>query len=1067
MKFESLFPLCFFGLVSSLTATEPTKEQADFFEKQVRPLLTEKCFSCHSEAAKKNKGGLTVDSIASLLQGGDSGPAIVPGKPETSKLIEAVRYANEDLQMPPKAKLAASEIETLEKWVKMGAPWPNTGKASTKRTGKITDEDRKWWAFQPVEPVVVPEIAGVASPIDRWIQQKLNQSKLTPAPEADRRVLIRRLTFDLTGLPPTPGEVEAFLKDESPNAYEKLVNRLLDSPRFGERSARLWLDLVRYADSDGYRLDEYRPNAWRYRDYVVQSLNADKPYDRFVQEQLAGDELFPGDPQALVATGYLRHWVYEYNQRDVRTQWNLILDDVTDTTADVFMGMGLQCARCHDHKFDPILQKDYFRLRAFFAGLLPRDDLTAATAEERAAHAEKSKEWQAKTTKLRAELETLEAPYKKKAAEGAIKIFPPDIEAMIRKPVAERATLEHQLAELAYRQVYFEYTRFDRNIKGADKERVLAIRRELLASDSLKPAPLPPAFAATDVGPKAAPITIPKKGDAEIEPGFLTLLDEQPAKVEALPNSTGRRSTLAKWLTNPANPLTARVMVNRLWQQHFGTGLAANASDFGKLGEPPTHPELLDWLAAEFVSPSTGAKPWSLKNIHRWIVTSASYRRSSNHPEVKQGRLIDPENRLYWRGNVRRLDAEQIRDSLLAATGELDLTPGGPGTMMSDSRRSIYSRIMRNTRDPLLDVFDAPYWFSSASSRDTTTTPVQSLMLFNSSSLLKRSRTLAGRLEKDEPSDDGKRIERAYAIAFGRPPTTEEASAARGFLAEQMKRIDPKKSGSAVAEFVPGKIPYRDGQAAELKLGAHHGFLVPHAELFPKADFTIEAFISAKTVAETAEVRTIASTWDGNPKNGGWNLGISGKKSRRKPQTVVLQLYGKKADGSFGEEAIFSDQHIALNKPYYIAASVTLATGKAPGSVLFYVKDLSNDDEPLLSAKIEHPVTGEFGEKQPLTLGSRGPKGASGFDGLMDDIRLSTGALEVDQLLFTREGANKATVGYWQFEAKPSAFKDSSGHGFDIRALAPVEKGTRDVAKLAWIDLCHVLLNSSEFLYVE
>ncbi|MBA4186560.1 MAG: hypothetical protein C0467_00940 [Planctomycetaceae bacterium] len=1079
MRLPLILATAFCGLTAPPSpAAEPTKEQAEFFEKHVRPLLTDKCFSCHSEAQKKNKGGLVVDSLAGLLQGGDSGASVVPGDPDKSKLIEAVRYKNDDLKMPPKEKLTDADIETLTKWVKMGAPWPNAGKTTGRRLpGKITDEDRKWWAFVPVQRAAVPALqdpkALVHNEIDRFILAKLAQNKLTPAPEAERRVLIRRVTLDLTGLPPSPEDVEAFVADRAADAYERLVDRLLDSPRHGERAARLWLDLVRYADSDGYRIDDYRPNAWRYRDYVVRAFNADKPYDRFVQEQLAGDELFPGDPDALIATGYLRHWVYEYNQRDVRTQWNLILDDVTDTTGDVFLGLGMQCARCHDHKFDPILQKDYFRLRAFFSGLLPRQDLIAATEQEQKAHAAKLAEWEAKTAALRDEQAKIEAPYRKRAAEDAITKFPPDIQVMIRKPVAERTTLEHQLAELAYRQVYYEYDRLERSLKGADKERVLAIKRELAAFDSLKPPPLPVPFAATDAGPRAAPVTIPKKGDAEIEPGFLTLLNEKPATVTQLPNSSGRRSALAKWLTDPANPLAARVMVNRLWQQHFGRGLAANASDFGRLGDPPTHPELLDWLASEFVAPSRKSngeqnpEPWSLKHIHRLIVTSAAYRRSATHPAPAQGRLSDPENKLLWRGTVRRLDAEQIRDSLFAVTGELDLRAGGAGTPATESRRTVYTRIMRNSRDPLLDVFDAPYWFNSASSRDTTTTPVQSLLLFNSQTLLLRSRALADRLAKDEPTDEAKRIQRAYQLAFGRAPTSEEATVARAFLAEQAKRIDPKRSGSAAAEFVAGKIPYRDGQAAEVKLGSHPGFQVPHADDFPKADFTIETFIYPRSVAETGAVRTLAAKWDGDAKHAGWVFGITGKKSRRKPQTVVLQLFGKKADDTFGEEAVFSDQHIALNKPYYLAAAVTLAKGKEPGQAVFYLKDLSNDDEPLLTAKIPHGIIGDIENKHPMMIGSRGSKGESGFDGLLDDVRVSNVALGVDQLLFTREGTNKHTVGYWQFETKPNVFRDGSGHGYDIKPVAAIGAGSRDVNRAAWVDLCHVLLNASEFLYVE
>jgi hypothetical protein len=1046
-------------------AADPSPKDVEFFEKKVRPILVEQCYNCHSEAKKKHKGGLVVDSRSALLQGGDTGPAIVPGEPDKSRLIEAIRYTNPDMQMPPKGKLSEEEIASLTTWVKQGAAWPSDGNTSQpKRTpGKITEEDRRWWAFQQLKRPAVPPLASNA--IDAFINEKLFEKQLSPAPVADKRALIRRVTLDLTGLPPTLDEVNAFLEDQSPDAYLKLVNRLLASPRFGERSARFWLDLVRYADSDGYRIDDYRPNAWRYRDYVIRSFNADKPYDRFVQEQLAGDELFPGDSEALIATGYLRHWIYEYNQRDVKVQWNLILDDITDTTGDVFLGLGMQCARCHDHKFDPILQKDYYRLRAFFAGLLPRDDLIAATETERKNHAEKLQKWEKETATIREEIAKIEAPYRAKVAEAAIIKFPEDIQRMIRKSPAERTPLEHQFAELAYRQVDYEFERIERNLKGADKERYLALKRELAKFEHLKPAPLPAALAASDLGRKAAVTQIPKKGSADIEPGYLTLLSEQPAKIDPLANSTGRRTTLAKWLTRPENPLTARVLVNRLWQQHFGRGLAANASDFGKLGELPTHPALLDWLASELVSPASG-QPWSMKHIHRLIVTSDAYKRSASHPDPKNGRLVDPENKLLWRGNVRRLDAEQIRDSLLAVTGELDLKSGGPGVAPNDPRRAIYCRIMRNNRDPLLDVFDAPYWFSSASSRDTTTTAVQSLLLVNNQLLLQRARGLADRAFRDEPSSDSARLDRLYRWVYGRLPTAEEQAVTTKFLAEQPKRIDLKKA-PATKEFLAGKIPYRDGQAAEIKLGEHPGFEVPHHANFPKADFTIEGFIYPRSIAENGAVRTIAAKWDGNPKSQGWSFGITGKQSRRKPQTLVLQLYGKKRDGSFGEEALFSDQHISLNKPYYVAVSVLLAKDQKPGQVTFHLKDLSNDDEPLLQAKLPHQTKGELENKLPMTMGNRNSKTGAGFDGLLDDVRLSDTALSVDQLLFTREGANQQTIGYWQFEQKPSVFKDGSGHGYDIRP-GKMESGVvRDVRRQAWIDLCHALLNSSEFLYAE
>jgi hypothetical protein len=1047
-------------------SAEPTKEQAEFFEKHVRPILVERCYSCHSTAEKKQKGGLVVDSLDGLRTGGDTGPALDAAKPDESLFLKAVRYTDDDLKMPPKGKLPDAEIDVLVKWVKMGTPWPNA-KAGTRRRkpGTITDDDRKWWAFQPVK-VVDPPAAGegwARTPVDRFISEKHKSAGLTPAGEATRAVLARRLYFDLHGLPPTPEEVDAFVNDADPQAYEKLVDRLLASPRYGERMARLWLDLVRYADSDGYRIDDYRPQAWRYRDYVVRAFNADKPYDRFVQEQLAGDEMFPGDPDATVAVGYLRHWIYEYNQRDVRTQWDIILTDLTDTTGDVFLGLGMQCARCHDHKFDPILQKDYFRLRAFFANVLPREDVVAATEVEKTEYANKLKVWQEKTAAIRAAIDAIEAPYKKKAAEASITKFPPDIEAMIRKPVAERNSLEHQLAELAYRQVYYEFDRIERTLKPEDKEKVLALRRKLAEFDSLKPAPLPMPPTVTDVGPIAPSTTIPKRGNTPIDPGFVTILDEKPATVEALPNSSGRRSTLAKWITRPDNPLTARVMVNRLWQHHFGRGLAANTSDFGRLGEPPTHPELLDWLAADFVQHG-----WSLKHTHRLIVTSAVYRQSSSHANPAPGKLTDPENKLLWRGVVRRLDAEQIRDSLLAVTGELDLKAGGPGTMPNDPRRSIFTRILRNNRDPLLDVFDAPYWFQSASSRDTTTTPVQSLLLFNGPFLLQRAKALAVRTEREGAADDKARLERAYRLTFGRSPTPSEMAAALAFLDEQAKRIDLGKAGSAEAGFVSGKIPHRDGQAAEVKPDGTGMMRVANDKKLPAERFTIEAYVLPRSVADTGAVRTIVAKWDGTPKNAGWAFGVTGKQSRRKPQTVVLQMFGNKQDGSFGEEALFSDQHIALNKPYYLAASVKLATEKEKGLVTFYLKDLSNDDEPLLVAKIPHGITGGLKNDAPLTIGGRGGKGPSGFDGLIDDVRFSDSPLGVDQLLFTHEGVNKNTVGYWQFEAKPNVFRDTSGNGLDIRPVTAKESGPRlDARRGAWVDLCHVLLNASEFLYVE
>lgn len=1040
---------------------------AEHFNTRVLPVLEKHCFSCHSHQAKKSKGGLYLDSLEAMLGGGDSGPALIPKEAAKSLLIKAIRQDSNDFKMPPKGKLSDSEIADITNWINSGAAWGETKTtASNKRKpGKISDEDRKWWAFQPVRSPVLPAKSPWArNDLDAFIESRLGDEGLTPAPEAAKQVLIRRLYFDLVGLPPTPQEVESFLNDNSNNSYEKLVDKLLASNQYGERWARHWLDLVRYADSDGYRLDEYRPQAWLYRDYVIRSFNIDKPYDRFIQEQIAGDEMFPNDPDALIATGFQRHWIYEYNQRDARTQWNLIVDDITDTTGDVFLGLGFQCARCHDHKFDPILQKDYFRLRAFFSNILPVEDRYANSPQAMEEYNQKLKVWESKTSSIRQEMSELEKPYRAKARESAIIKFPPDIQVMIRKDPKERTTLEHQLAELSLRQADYEYTRLENFMKKDDKEKYISLKKDLSAFDSSKPREIPKPLMVTDIPKVPSPTLIPKKGNTPVEPGFLTLLDESSARITPPSDptlGTGRRTALAKWVSSSANPLTPRVIVNRLWQQHFGKGLATNSSDFGKLGSPPTHPELLDWLSSTLTQ-----NQWSLKKIHRLIVTSATYRQSSENPNDSLFKIKDPENKFLWKSNLRRLDAEQIRDAVLSATGEIKLNEFGPGGNASEFRRSIYTRIMRNNRDSLLDVFDAPLWFQSASSRDTTTTPVQSLMLINSPTMMARSRAFANRISKTE-TDPAKRIQLAYQLAYSRNPSPEEIQTALSFLKSQEGKIDPNKAVSAESKFASGKIPHRDGQAAEVSPSASMVYQVSHHESLPNADFTIEAFIQPRTVAENASVRTIVSKRTKDAKGAGWVFGITGKQSRRKPQTLVLQMFGDKSNAGFGEEALFSDQYIALNKPYYVGCAVKLAKPGSPGLATFYLKDLSNDDEPLLIARVPHQVTGGIANAESLAFGHRTGGKDGHFDGLIDDIRLSNSSLGVEDILFTREGINKFTVGFWQFETKPNVFMDASGHGLNIKAVE-VNAASRGKDGLnAWTDLAQVLLNSSEFLYVE
>ena len=509
----------------------------DLAEKAVA-LLDERCFKCHSHSAGKNKGGLVMDSLAGLTTGGDAGAALVPGDPDASLFLKNILSSDPDEMMPPKGdRLTKEEVSLLQTWVKSGAAWP---KSRTKAPvagrylpGTIGAKEKAWWAYQPVKRAELP--AGAAAhPVDRFIDARLAKEGLTPSGEAERAVLIRRVTFDLTGLPPSPEEVAAFVQDQDPAAYDKLVDRLLASPAYGQRMARAWLDLVRYADSDGFRIDDFRPTAWRYRDYVIKAYNDNKPYDRFVQEQIAGDELFPGDPDALTALGYLRHWIYEYNNRDARGQWENILNDITDTTGDVFLGAGMQCARCHDHKFDPILQKDYFALRAFFEGVLWRSDLKLATPVEGVSHAAKQAAWETATTSIRAEIELLVGPARDSAVRKAHEKFTDDLQAILDKPFASRTPHERVLAVLCERQLEYEIERYEpqKALKTSEtKARYATLLAELKKFDALKPAPLPDAFVATDAG-RASPPTIMKGrrgGEREVAPGFLTLIAPEAA----------------------------------------------------------------------------------------------------------------------------------------------------------------------------------------------------------------------------------------------------------------------------------------------------------------------------------------------------------------------------------------------------------------------------------------------------------------------------------------------------------------------------------------------------------
>jgi hypothetical protein len=682
------------------------------------------------------------------------------------------------------------------------------------RAAPAADPARPWALQKPLRPPLptVKDRAWVRNTIDAFILAKLDENGLTPAPEADRITLIRRVTFDLTGLPPTPQEVDAFVHDAAPDAYDRLVDRLLASPQHGERWALFWLDLVRFAESDGFKADDPRPFAWRYRDYVIRSFNEDKPYDRFVREQLAGDELYPDDANALIATGFNRHFPDEYNAVNLEQRRQEILNDMTDTTAQVFLGLTLGCARCHDHKFDPISQEDYYRIQAFFAAYQPAD-LPAGKHEEMEHYRQQLREWEEKTAELRQRMAALEEPYRKQFAAKRRARFPKEYGDLLDIPPEQRDPLQTQIAAMVQKQVQETEDEVVKAMKPEVKKQWQDLGKEMAEFAHFKPPAPPTALTLTDIGPTAPATYLLKRGDWRhrdkvIAPGFLSAIDDRTAPLPS-PGSdaktTGRRTVLANWLTQPDQPLTARVMMNRLWQQHFGRGIVATPGDFGVQGESPTHPELLDWLAREFVDGG-----WSLKTMDRLLVTSATYRQA-NRSDATANRL-DPENRLLWRANRRRLDGEALRDALLSVSGSLNPRAGGPSVfpdlppelgaakaawpVSSESaernRRSVYVFVKRNLRYPLFSTFDAPDRNETCSRRYATTTAPQALMLLNSKLVFDQARIFAGRVLREAGPQPEQVIDGAYRLALGRVPAEEERASLLAFLTKQTETLRPR-----------------------------------------------------------------------------------------------------------------------------------------------------------------------------------------------------------------------------------------------------------------------------------
>ncbi|MFG0266732.1 MAG: DUF1553 domain-containing protein [Rhodopirellula sp. JB055] len=1027
-----------------VAAKAPSVAKRDQFEQNLRPMLLANCITCHDDT--KQEGGLNLTTLEGLLQGGDSGPAIVPGKPEESLLLEALRY--ESFEMPPSGQRDEPNVDGIAAWISAGADWPNGLKLE--KISTIDDNDRDWWCYQPVGDPEVPEVddnGWCRNEIDHFVFQRLNEENISPASEAEPKKLARRLHFALTGLP--PDEETAWLLKSEEGWYETLVDQLLDGSSYGENQARYWLDLVRYADSDGYNADHSRPEAHHYRDYVVRSFNEDKPYDRFVIEQLAGDEIDPGNKDALIGTMFLRHWIYEYNQRDVEGQWAQILNDVTETTADVFLAQGLKCARCHDHKFDPLLQQDYFALRAFFTPLLPREDQPIGDVETRAKHFEQQRIWEEATADIRERLHEIERlVLLKKAGGQGFKMFTKELQSLAASRRDQITPYEYQIVSLMMRQLVLKPDELPKSLEEEQEAERQALLKQLAEFDDLKPEPLPTMkFVASDVGPEAPPTFIPDTNeDAPIDPAYPIVLEDRLPEIqpphEAL-QSTGRRTALANWIACEDNPVTARVMVNRVWQQHFGRGLVENTSDFGHLGTPPSHPKLLDWLARRFMEDG-----WSLKKLHRLILTSATYRQSAERPMDEQLATLDPQNVLLWRQNPRRLSGEEIHDCLMVASGEM-----GPG------KRAIYKNVKRNKLDPLLAVFDFPDRVESQGRRHRTTTSPQSLLMMNNPWLQDRSRNLlkdAGSMSLDSL------VEEAYRRLYFREPSREEIEMASAFVDSYEGDVEIPEPPSLLAEMPSGGLALKldAKEPMSIQVSPIDELLDPNAS----GDLTIEATVMLDSLYPNASVRTIVAGWSGNNSQRGWSLGVTSTKSSYKPRNLILQLIGSRSDKDSKPEyeVIASNLRLELNKPYYIAVSIDLDDPSQEG-ITFYLKDLSKPDSKPEVAHVAHKARWKVQTKRAIEIGGRSKNHL--WDGLVQNVRLHQRALSQDDL-FAEPRDRSALLFDVALSDMENLGQDQSGQQHHA-VVSDREMTTASPAMLARIALMHALLCSNEVIYVD
>jgi len=829
------------GIYAAILAFVPSLAAAQVsFTSDIRPLLEQSCWKCHGASVQLSK--LDLRTREGALKGGKRGPSIVPCKADESRLYRLVAGL-EKPAMPLDGKLTAAQIALIKDWIDQGAVWEGAAPSATTAAATaaltveempISPEARRYWAFQK------PVRSGAATTIDEFLEHARRAKGLPHAPRADRVTLVRRAYMDLIGLPPTPAETAAFLADTSPRAWENLIDKLLASPHYGERWGRHWLDVARYADSSGFEHDYDRPNAWRYRDYVIQSFNRDTPYNRFLAEQIAGDELDHVTDDSLIATGFLRSYAkVNYREKDNPQFRYEYLDDMIGTIGRGVLGLTVNCARCHNHKFDPISQLDYYRMQASLYGYVETDH-PLAPKEQVEADARLNAELDAKIAPLQREIREMEAPYRAKLVQEKYKKYPENVQRAIAVPEEKRTPGEALLAGQVIRTTSVAATEVELVMTPAERARKRELSGQIQALQRQRPKALPMAAIVTDGDYRVAPDgpgdePAPGKGvkteavqgtflwqgpgqyqpppsyflfrgdpesrGPETKPGFISVITSGNPPVAMPPadgHTSGRRRALAEWLGSRDNPLTARVAVNRIWSHHFGRGIVATLDNFGKMGEAPTHPELLDWLAVEFMD-----RGWSIKQMQRLIMTSEAYQMASQFEDAGAA-SSDPDARYLWRFPIQRLDAEGVRDAILAVSGALDQKMGGPAVFphlpdeilrsMSEGiwkkqedgpqslRRSVYVYRKRGLPLPMFEVFDLPDQNTSCGRRNVSTVPTQALALLNDEFVLRQAKLFADRVAEAAPGDAVKQVDLAYRIALSRAPRPEEAQIAAEFL---------------------------------------------------------------------------------------------------------------------------------------------------------------------------------------------------------------------------------------------------------------------------------------------